>query len=71
MNARRTLSRIIGFIQSFIGGVSFFLAFLLLYNVFDLQKVVSMFMLDPGLYVWIFGLFGFLSVVSGLFLLRE
>jgi hypothetical protein len=71
MNPKRILSKTVGLTQTSIGGVTMLFAFLLFYNIFDLQTVLGFSAEAIGLYLWAFIIFGLLSVISGLFLFYE
>ena len=71
MNARRTLSKIVGLTQTTIGASIMILAFFVFYNIFDLQTALGFTEEAIGLYLWAFIIFGLLSVISGLFLFYE
>ncbi|TRO47317.1 hypothetical protein E2P60_03460 [Candidatus Bathyarchaeota archaeon] len=71
MNPKRIVSRIIGLTQTAIGGVIMFFAFLIFYNIFNLQTALGFPTEAIGLYLWTFIIFGSLSVISGLFLFYE
>jgi hypothetical protein len=71
MNAKRILSKIVGVTQTAIGGIIMLFAFLVFYNIFDIQTVLGFASETIGLYLWAFIIFGLLSVISGLFLFYE
>ena len=71
MNLKRILAKIIGLTQTVIGGVIMLFAFLIFYNLFNLQTALGFPSEAIGLYLWIFIIFGLLSVISGLFLFYE
>jgi len=71
MNAKRILSKIVGLIQTAIGGLTMFFAFFLFYNLFAIQAVLGFSAEGIGLYLWAFIIFGLLSIISGLFLFYE
>jgi len=71
MNPKRIVSRIIGLTQTAIGGVIMFFAFLIFYNIFNLQTALGFPTEASGLYLWTFIIVGLLSVISGLFLFYE
>jgi len=71
MNAKRILSKIVGLIQTAIGGLTMVFAFFLFYNVFGMQEILGVSAEGIGLYLWTFIIFGLLSVISGLFLFYE
>ena len=71
MNPKRILSKTIGLTQSAIGAVTMLFAFLIFYNIFDLQTALGFAEEVIGLYLWAFIIFGLLSVISGLFLFYE
>jgi hypothetical protein len=48
-----------------------FFAFLVFYNIFGLQTTLGLAEKAVGLYLWVFIIFGLLSVISGLFLFYE
>lgn len=71
MNTKRTLSKIIGLTQTAIGASIMLFAFLVFYNIFNIQTVLGFATEAIGLYLWAFIIFGLLSVISGLFLFYE
>ena len=71
MNARKILSKIIGLTQTTIGGIAMVFAFLSFYNVFGIQAMIGVSKESIGLYLWVFIIFGLLSLISGLFLFYE
>jgi hypothetical protein len=71
MNAKSVLSKTVGLTQTAIGGVTMLFAFLLFYNIFDLQTTLGFAEGAIGLYLWAFIIFGLLSVINGLFLFYE
>jgi hypothetical protein len=71
MNARRTVTKIVGVTQTAIGVTAMIFAFLSFYNVLGAQTMLGVSEEGIGLYLWIFIIFGLLSVISGLFLYYE
>jgi len=71
MNAKRILSKVIGLAQTAIGTSIMLFAFLIFYNIFNLQTLLGLPTEAIGLYLWTFIIFGLLSVISGLFLFYE
>jgi hypothetical protein len=71
MKIRRTLSKIVGVMQTALGGLAMVFAFLSYYNVFGIQTMLGVSAEGIGLYLWIFIIFGLLSVISGLILFNE
>ena len=71
MNPKTILSKTIGLTQTTIGAATMLFAFLIFYNIFDLQTALGLAEEAIGLYLWAFILFGLLSVISGLFLFYE
>ncbi len=71
MNVRRILSKIVGLIQTTIGGLTMVFAFFLFYNLFNIQAVLGFSEEGIGLYLWTFIIVGLLSIISGLFLFYE
>jgi hypothetical protein len=71
MNARRIFSKIVGLTQTAIGGIAIVFAFLIFYDAFSIQAMVGLSGEGIGLYLWVFIIFGLLSVMSGLFLFNE
>ena len=71
MNAKRILSKVVGVTQTAIGGIIMLFAFLVFYNIFNIQTVLGFASEAIGLYLWAFIIFGLLSVISGLFLVYE
>lgn len=71
MKTRKILSQIIGLMQAAIGGVAIVFAFLIFYNIFNIQTMLGATEADIGFYFSIFIIVGILSVISGLFLLYQ
>jgi hypothetical protein len=71
MKTRKTLSKIVGLMQTAIGGVAIVFAFLAFYNIFGVQTMLGATEADIGFYLSVFIIVGILSVISGLFLLYE
>jgi hypothetical protein len=71
MKAGKILSRIIGLLQTAIGGVAIVFAFLTLYNIFNIKTMLGATEADIGFYLSVFIIVGILSVISGLFLLYQ
>jgi hypothetical protein len=71
MNAKRALTKIVGVTQTAIGGIAMIFAFLSFYNVFGIQAMLGVSAEGIGLHLWVFIIFGLLSVISGLFLFYE
>lgn len=71
MKIRRVLSKIVGVMQTALGGLVMVFAFLAYYNVFGIQTMLGVSAEGIGLYLWIFIIFGLLSVISGLILFYE
>jgi hypothetical protein len=71
VNARRILSKIVGLMQTVIGGIVMVFAFLSYYDVFGIQSLLGISAESIGLYLWIFIIFGLLSSISGLIIFYE
>ena len=71
MNPKTILSKTIGLTQTTIGAATMFFAFLMFYNLFDLQTALGLAEAAVGLYMWAFIIFGLLSVISGLLLFYQ
>jgi hypothetical protein len=71
VNIRRPLSKVVGIIQTALGGLTMIFAFLSFYNGFGIQATIGVSPESIGLYLWIFIIFGLLSIISGLFLFYE
>jgi hypothetical protein len=71
METRKTLPKIVGLMQTVIGGLSIVFAFLAFYNIFSIQTMLGATGVDIGFYLWVFIIVGILSIISGLFLLYE
>lgn len=71
MNGKRILSKIVGLIQTAIGGLTMVFAFFLFYNILNIQAILGFSAEGIGLYLWTFIIFGLLSIISGLFLFYE
>ena len=71
MNPKTILSKTIGLTQTTIGAATMLFAFLIFYNIFDLQTALGLAEEAIGLYLWAFIIFGLLSAISGLFLFYQ
>jgi hypothetical protein len=71
MSARKILSKTIGLTQTTIGTIAIVFAFISFYNVFGIQVMMGVSPGSIGLYLWVFIIFGLLSIISGLFLFYE
>ena len=71
MNTRIIISKVVGLTQTTVGGAAMFFAFFLFYDIFNIQAAFGISAESMGLYLWIFIIFGLLSVISGLFLFYE
>ena len=71
METRKTLLKIVGLMQTAIGGVSIVFAFLSFYNVFSIQTMLGATGIDIGFYLWAFIIVGLLSIINGLFILYK
>jgi hypothetical protein len=71
MGAKRIISKVVGVIQTTIGGIAILFAFSVFYNIFNIQTVLGFTANTIVLYIWIFIIFGLLSIISGLFLSYE
>jgi hypothetical protein len=71
MDTKAIISKTIGLIQTAIGGIAMIFAFLSFYNIFGIQTTIGLTPESIGLYLWIFIIFGLLSIISGLFLFYE
>jgi len=71
MSARKILTKIVGLTQTAIGGTAIIIAFLFFYKVFGIHAMIGAAENGVGFYLWIFIIFGLLSLISGLFLYYE
>ncbi len=71
MDARRIITKIVGLTQTAIGGVAMVFAFLAFYNLFGIHAMLGVTEEGIGFYLWVFIIFGLLSLISGLFLYYE
>lgn len=71
MEIRETVSRVVGLVQTAVGGTAMVFAFLLLHNVLNVQVVLGVSGKNIELYMLVSIVFGLLSVMSGLFLFYE
>jgi hypothetical protein len=71
MNAIVILSKVVGLIQTIMGGFAMFFAFFLFYNFFNIQATLGFNVEGIGFYLWGFIIFGLLSILSGLSLFYE
>jgi|YelNatPaOPRAMG01_1025707.scaffolds.fasta_scaffold129179_2 hypothetical protein len=71
MRILRTISRVVGLLQAFIGGMALIFAFLLFYNFFGVQAVLGLSVENIELYLLVFIVFGLFSIINGLLLFYE
>jgi multisubunit Na+/H+ antiporter MnhB subunit len=71
MTIRRKISIFIGLTQGVLGALSTTFAYVLYYNLFDIQTLLSVPQSDVLLYMLVLIVFGLLSITSGLFLTNE
>jgi len=71
MSTRRIISRIVGVAQSAIGAIVIVFAYALHSNLFGMQNTLGISTKSLPLYVLILFIFGFLSIISGLFLIYD
>ena len=71
MSSRRIISRIVGMVQSAVGAITIIFAYALHSNLFGMQSTLGISAKSLPLYVLILVIFGFLSIISGLFLICD
>jgi hypothetical protein len=71
MDDRKILAKTVGLIQTALGGLAMVFAFFLFYDIFNIQTAFGFPAESMGLYLWVFIIFGLLSIISGLFLFYE
>jgi len=71
MQPRRILATIVGTVQSAIGVLAVIFAYFLYFDFFDVQTMLNTPVELLPFYVFALTVFGFFSVISGLFLLHE
>jgi hypothetical protein len=71
MRIVRAISRAVGLLQAFIGGMSLIFAFLLFYDFFGVQAVLGLSGENIELYMLVFIIFGLFSIMNGLLLFYE
>jgi len=71
METRKTLSKIVGLMQTAIGGLFIVFAFLAFYNIFSIQTMLGTTEANIGFYLSVFIIVGILSIINGLFLLNQ
>jgi len=71
MEARKIVSKVVGVTQSGIGALAVIFAYILYYDLFDIQGMLNTSTQNVPLYMLILLIFGLLSVISGLFLIYE
>ena len=71
MRIARAISKIVGLLQAFIGGMSLIFAFLLFYDFFNVQTAFGLSGDSVELYMLVFVVFGLFSVINGLLLFYE
>ena len=71
MNAKKVLSKAVGFAQVTCGVAAIVFAFMVYYDVLGVRVMMGFSAEGVGFYLWVLFIFGILSVLSGLFLLYE
>jgi len=71
MEARKVVLTVVGVAQSGIGMLAIIFAYILYYNLFDIQGMLNASAQNAPLYMLILLIFGLLSFISGLFLIYE
>jgi len=71
LNAKKVLSKAIGFAQVTCGVAAIIFAFMVYYDVLSIRVMMGFSAEGVGFYLWVLLIFGILSVLSGLFLLYE
>ena len=71
MEVRKIISRVVGVAQSGMGVLAVIFAYLLYYNLFDIQGMLNASSQNAPLYMLLLLIFGLFSVISGLFLIYE
>ena len=71
MGLRRILAAVVGTLQAAIGVLAVIFAFVLYFDFFDAQTWLNAPAKLLPLYLFIIMIFGFFSIISGLFLLHE
>jgi len=71
MEVRKIISRVVGVAQSGMGVLAVIFAYLLYYNLFDVQGMLNASAQNAPLYMLLLLIFGLFSVISGLFLIYE
>jgi len=71
MEVRKIISRVVGVAQSGMGVLAVIFAYLLYYNLFDVQGMLNASSQNAPLYMLLLLIFGLFSVISGLFLIYE
>lgn len=71
MEVRKIISRVVGVLQSGIGASSVILACILYYNLFAVQGLLNVTAKNVPFYMLLLFIFGFLSIISGFFLVYD
>jgi len=71
MSTRKIISRVVGVVQSVIGAITIIFAYAIHSNFFNMQSTMGISAKSLPLYVLILVIFGFLSIISGLFLIQD
>jgi len=71
MEVRKIVSRVVGIAQSGLGVSAIIFAYMLYYNLFDIQDMLNASAQNVPLYMLLLLIFGLLSVISGFFLIYE
>jgi len=71
MSIRRIISRIVGVVQSSIGAITIIFAYGLHSNLFGMQTALGFSAKSLPIYILVLVIFGFLSIISGMFLIYD
>ena len=71
MRVKRALVAVVGVAQGAIGVLAVIFAYMLYHNFFNVQGLVSMSEENVPIYMLLLFVFGFISIISGLFLIHE
>jgi len=71
MGLRRILTTIVGIVQSVIGALAIIFAYMLYHNFFNVRGFLDILGENVPVYMLFLFIFGFVSIISGLFLIHE
>jgi len=71
MGLRKIVAAILGALEVAIGALAIIFAYVLFHNFFDAQGLLEISEENVSMYMFFLFVFGFISIISGLFLIQE